>query len=122
MPAEFHSAKAFDYALSIGRKALGNSAVLEDGGIDAPLLLLGLMYREVSRAMEIEPEATSNVPIHLQESPFGIKDCNRELNSEGSSFIKAIGVLSNGLGSHHSSFFLSLAYWFNFYIFVLHVF
>ena len=74
LPAEFHSAKAFDYALSIGQKALGNSAVLEDGGIDAPLLLLGLMYREVSREMEIEPEATSNVPIHLQESPFGIKE------------------------------------------------
>jgi len=43
------------------------------------LLLLGLMYREASRAMEIEPEpgAASNVPVHLSKSPFGVKELNK---------------------------------------------
>lgn len=49
----------------------------DDGKIDAPLLLLGLMYREASHAMEIEPGAATNVPIHLCESPFGIKELNK---------------------------------------------
>lgn len=49
----------------------------ENGKIDAPLLLLGLMYREASRAMEIEPGAVAKVPVHLSESRFGIKELNK---------------------------------------------
>lgn len=48
-----------------------------NGTIDAPLLLLGLMYREASRAMEIEPGVETNVPVHLSQSPFGIKELNK---------------------------------------------
>ena len=44
LPAEFHSASAFKKALLIGSKVLEKCVLLEDGRIDAPLLLLGLMY------------------------------------------------------------------------------
>ena len=71
-PAKFHSASAFKKALSIGLKALEKCVLLEDGIIDAPLLLLGLMYWEASRAMEIEPGAATDIPVHLSESPFGM--------------------------------------------------
>ena len=50
--------------------------VLEGGGVDAPLLLLGLMYWEVSRSMEIEPGEALKVPVHLANSPLGIKEMN----------------------------------------------
>ena len=39
--------------------------VVEGGGIDAPLLLLGLMYQEVSHSLEIEPGEGLNVPVYL---------------------------------------------------------
>ena len=74
LPAEFHSASAFKKALSVARKALKECLLSEDGRIDAPLLLLGLMYREASRAMEVEPGAESDVPVHLSESAFGVKE------------------------------------------------
>ena len=48
----------------------------EGGRIDAPLLLLGLMYWEASCAMEIEP-GESNVPVHLSQSCFGVKELNK---------------------------------------------
>ena len=76
MPAEFHSADAFKNALSIGQEALGDSVLSENGRIDAPLLLLGLMYRETCRAMEIEPGDTK-APVHLAKSRFGIKELNK---------------------------------------------
>ena len=63
LPAEFHLASAFKKALSIGSKALEKCVLLKDGRIDAPLLLLGLMYREASRAMEIEPGAATDIPV-----------------------------------------------------------
>ena len=47
-----------------------------NGKIDAPLLLLGLMYQEAAYAMEIEPGDTK-VPVHLAGSPFGIKELNK---------------------------------------------
>jgi hypothetical protein len=50
--------------------------IIEAGKIDAPLLLFGLMFREVSRAMEIEEGTDPKVPIHLRNSPFGIKELN----------------------------------------------
>ena len=77
LPAEFHLASAFKKALSIGSKALEKCVLSEDGRIDAPLLLLGLMYWEASRVMEIEPGAAADIPVHLSESPFGIKELNK---------------------------------------------
>lgn len=56
---------------------LGDSSVIGDGKMDPPLLLLGLMYREVSRAMEVEPGAENMLPIHLANSAFGIKELQR---------------------------------------------
>jgi hypothetical protein len=64
----------FKKALSIVKASFREPSVLEDGKIDSPLLLLGLMYREVSRAMEIEPGDSTNHPTQLINSPFGIKE------------------------------------------------
>jgi hypothetical protein len=58
-------------------KDLRNSLVLEDRKIDAPLLLLGLMYQEVSRSMEMEPDAPTKAPDHLVNSPFGVKEVKK---------------------------------------------
>ena len=77
LPAEFHLASAFKKALLIGLKALEKCVLLEDGRIDAPLLLLGLMYWEASCVMEIKPGAATDIPVHLSESPFGIKELDR---------------------------------------------
>jgi hypothetical protein len=49
----------------------------QNGRIDAPLLILGLMYWEASCAMEVEPGAATNVPVYLSELPFGIKELNK---------------------------------------------
>jgi hypothetical protein len=56
--------------VTIVREDLANPAILEAGKMDAPLLLLGLMYREVARSMEIEPDDSSS-PAHLINSPLG---------------------------------------------------
>ena len=49
--------------------------MVEAGKIDGPLLLFGLLYREVSRAIEAEPDdPTTNDAPHLINSPFGIKE------------------------------------------------
>jgi hypothetical protein len=77
LPAKFHSVDSFDDALSIVENALGNPAIFDSGKIDAPLLLLGLLSREVTRSMEIEPGGDTKVPDHLAESPFGIKEMKR---------------------------------------------
>jgi hypothetical protein len=77
LPAIFHSAESFEEAFSILENTLGDSSVIKDGKIDPPLLLLGLMYREVSRAMEVEPGAGNMLPIHLVNSAFGIKELQR---------------------------------------------
>jgi hypothetical protein len=61
----------------IGLEALKKCVLSQNGGIDAPLLLLGLMYWEASRAMEVEPRAATDAPVHLSESPFGIKELNK---------------------------------------------
>jgi hypothetical protein len=34
------------------------------------------MYREVSLAMEIEPGVSNNHPLHLSNSPLGIRQVN----------------------------------------------
>ena len=59
--------------------------MLEQGNIDAPLLLLGLIYREVSHSMEVEPGAPSKHPEHVVLLKFGIKE------------VKKIEQLLNGL-------------------------
>jgi len=55
---------------------LGNISDL-GGRIDAPLLLLGLIYQEISRAMEVEPDAPTKAPDHLVNSKFGIKEMKK---------------------------------------------
>lgn len=75
LPANFHSSDSFKNNLSILKSALGSG--LEGGKIDAPLLLLGLMYREVSRSMEIEPGAPTKASNHLINSLFGIQEVNK---------------------------------------------
>jgi hypothetical protein len=62
--------------MSILKKDLRDSSFLKGGKIDAPLLLLGLVYNEVSRAMEIEPRAPTEAPGHLVDSPFGVRELN----------------------------------------------
>jgi hypothetical protein len=39
----------------------------------------GKVRRKVvtSRAIEVEPRAATDVPVHLSESPFGIKELNK---------------------------------------------
>lgn len=77
MPAEFHSARCFNSALKIAYGALQDSSILISGKMDAPLLLLGLMYREVSRCIEVEPGASSKAPDHLVNSQLGIQELNK---------------------------------------------
>lgn len=73
MPAEFHTLDSFKLGMAILKKDLGGS-LISDGKVDAPLLLMGLMYREVCRAMEIEPGEETKAPVHLVNSPFGVKE------------------------------------------------
>jgi hypothetical protein len=77
LPAKFHSQDSLNKAINISKTALGDSSVFETGKIDSPLLLLGLIYREVSRSMEVEPGATTDLPDQLANSPFGIRELNK---------------------------------------------
>ena len=77
LPAEFHDSKYLKKMLSFAQDDLRDSSTLKGGKVDAPLLLLGLMFREVTRAMEVEPGAPSNYPTHLLHSPFGVKEVNQ---------------------------------------------
>ena len=61
-------------ALSILKDSLCNPSVLEGGKVNTPLLLSGLMYREICCAMEMEPDAPTGAPESLINSPFGIKE------------------------------------------------
>ena len=74
MPESFHHPKSFKSALSIAKDALKDPSVIKGGKVDAPLLLLGLMYREVTRALEVEPGEPGEYPPHLITSPFGRKE------------------------------------------------
>jgi len=76
LPPEFHTVKSFNQGISILKKDLGDLSVL-GGAIDSPLLFLGLMYREISRVMEVEPDAPTNAPDYLVNSPFGIKEVKK---------------------------------------------
>jgi hypothetical protein len=77
LPADFHSPAAFKRNISVLKKALADSSALEAGRIDSFLLLFGLMYREVSRSIEIEPDNPTNAPDHLVNSSFGIAELNQ---------------------------------------------
>jgi hypothetical protein len=77
LPASFHSAKSFKKTLSTLKEALKDSSVFEERTIDAPLLLLGLMFREVSRAMEIEEGEATRYPQQLAASPLGIGEMQK---------------------------------------------
>ena len=63
--------------LSILKNDFGDSSVFEHGKIDAPLLLLGLIYREVSRSMETEPDNPTKAPDYLVNSSFGIEEVKK---------------------------------------------
>ena len=56
------------------KDSLCDPSVLEGGKVDAPLLLSGLMYREICCAMKMEPDAPMGAPKSLINSPFGIKE------------------------------------------------
>jgi hypothetical protein len=77
LPAEFHSASALKKALLIRLEALKECVLSQNGRINAPLLLLGLMYQEASHAIKVKPGAATNVPVHLSELPFGIEELNK---------------------------------------------
>jgi hypothetical protein len=70
LPSEIHSLSSFKTALTLVRKNLEET---EAGNVDAPLLLLGLLYREVSRVIEVEPGEETTAPAQLVNSPFGKK-------------------------------------------------
>ena len=74
LPSKFHSWASFKSALSILKDSLCDPSVLEGGKVNAPLLLSGLMYQEICRAMEMEPDAPTGAPKSLINSPFGIKE------------------------------------------------
>lgn len=76
LPENIHEPSSFKNALSILKKSLNDSSFLEGGKVDAPLLLLGLLYREVSRCIEIEPDAPTKAPDYLANSYFGIREIN----------------------------------------------
>jgi len=73
LPATFHSKNSFKNVIKIITDALENPAVVEKT-IDAPLLLFGLAYREVSRSIEVEPDAPTSAPVHLVKSTLGVKE------------------------------------------------
>ena len=68
---------AFNDALSTVTDHLSDESLMESGKVDAPLLLLGLIYREVSRCMEVEPGENTTAPSHLVDSPLGIDELNQ---------------------------------------------
>jgi hypothetical protein len=76
LPAEFHTLDSFNKSISILKTDLRDLSSLS-GKIDAPLLFLELMYQEVCRSMEIEPDAPTKAPNHLVKSPFGIKEVQK---------------------------------------------
>ena len=47
---------------------------MTSGKIDGPLLLLGLLYREVRHVIEAEPGDDSGVPSHIFNFPLGVKE------------------------------------------------
>lgn len=73
MPDSFHQTGAFAKYLKILEELFKDESVFDAGKIDSPLLLLGLVYREVSRATEMEPGGDGKSPAHLINSLYGVK-------------------------------------------------
>lgn len=71
MPESFHTLSSFNKFTSLAKKALSDDSIFETGKIDSPLLLVGLMYREVGRVLEMEPGDEGKYPDHLSNSPLG---------------------------------------------------
>ena len=74
LPADLHSSSAFRKVLNIAKEDLSDVTLVTSGKIDGPLLLLGLLYREVRRVIEAEPGDDSGVPSHIFNSPLGVKE------------------------------------------------
>ena len=55
---------AFNNSLSTVTDHLSDDSLIESGKVDGPLLLLGLIYREVSHCMEVEPGENMTAPSH----------------------------------------------------------
>jgi hypothetical protein len=91
LPAEFHSTSAFKKALLIGLEALKECVLLQNGRIDAPLLLLWLMYWEASRAIEVEPELYTPSPSPRGMLGFHVES---ELSSSSVLAVRAQSELS----------------------------
>ena len=58
------------------RKEMTDLSRLDPANVDAPLLLLGFLYREVCQAMEVE-SGDETAPAHLIDSPLGIKELDQ---------------------------------------------
>lgn len=63
--------------MKILEKDLQAYSIVEDGKVDAPLLLLGLTYREVSRCLEAELDAPTKAPDYLVNSDLGVKEVEK---------------------------------------------
>ena len=74
LPADLHSSSAFRKVLHIAKEDLSDVTLVTSGKIDGPLLLLGLLYREVRRVIEAKPGDDSGVPSHIFNSPLGVKE------------------------------------------------
>jgi hypothetical protein len=70
LPPQIHSSRSFKTTLALVKRDL---VEVEAGNVDPPLLLLGLVYREVCRAMEAEPGEETTAPAHLINSQLGVK-------------------------------------------------
>ena len=68
---------AFNNALLTVTDHLSDDSLIESGKVDGPLLLLGLIYREVSCCMEVEPGENTTAPSYLVDSPLGINELNQ---------------------------------------------
>jgi hypothetical protein len=77
LPPAFHSLESFNKALVILKDVFLDPSVFEGQNLEAPLLLLGLIFREVSRAMEIEPGEPTSYPMQLVHSPLGIAEMQK---------------------------------------------
>ena len=58
------------------RKEMTDLSRLDPANVDAPFLLLRLLYREVCRAMEVE-SGDETAPAHLINSPLGKKELDQ---------------------------------------------
>lgn len=77
LPPSFHKGKSFDEALAVLKMDLSDPSIFKKNLVDSPLLLLGLMFREVSRSMEVEPGEPTSHPSQVVDSGFGIQEMKK---------------------------------------------